>query len=162
MPKKKILSAWNKHVRAVKAKNPNLSFKRMIAKAKKTYNKGSKTVRKTTKTKQKKGKRTMAKKKRRSSRKFTLPLAPVAGLAAGLITPIQQAISGNYDNAFRSLVANYTGVENAGTSNAKFAPKYLVRGLLPLVAGLVVHKVVGGMLGINRILGRAKVPVLRI
>ncbi|GAI32548.1 unnamed protein product, partial [marine sediment metagenome] len=35
-------------------------------------------------------------------------------------------------------------------------------GLLPILLGMGVHKIVGSKLGVNRALGRAKVPFIRI
>lgn len=98
--------------------------------------------------------------RRRSRRRYsmTIPLAPVAGLAVGLSKPISYAISGNYEEAMKELAANYTGYYEG-----KWNPKHMVHGLAPLVVGLLVHKFVGGPpLNLNRVLGRARVPFIRI
>lgn len=104
--------------------------------------------------------------KKRRSRKFTLPLAPVLGLTAGLSEPAQWIATGNYKDAMDLATANYTGFEPYNTKlgwKGKFNPARLSMGLLPLVAGLLVHKFVGGApLNLNRTLGRANVPFLRI
>jgi len=39
---------------------------------------------------------------------------------------------------------------------------FMVNGTIPLVAGVLIHKFIGGSLGVNRALGRAHVPFLRI
>ena len=104
----------------------------------------------------------MARKKRgrRGSRQFTLPLAPIAGLIAGLARPAGFLMSGSYDRAFKALTQNYTGYDIA---SKKWDFNYLKEGLLPLVLGGLVHKYVGGApLNINRMLANAGVPVVRI
>jgi len=109
----------------------------------------------------------MAKKKRRYSRSLTIPLAPIAGLVAGLATPppgresvITNILQGDWKNAFTALAINYTGVD---PNTGKFDFNNLTRGLFPLVAGLLVHKFVGGSpLNLNRMLARHKIPLIRI
>ena len=102
-------------------------------------------------------------KKRRSARKFTLPIAPIAGLAAGLIGPAQYAMAGNYTFAVDQLAYNYTGIAGIAEGTPHFNPEGLTRGLLPLVIGGLVHKFVGGApLNLNRMLASAGVPVIRI
>jgi len=101
------------------------------------------------------------KKKRRYSRSLTIPLAPIAGLAAGMSTAIVDgALKGQWDLFFNELSRNYTGW-NPYTK--KWEPGYLKKGLLPLVIGLLVHKFVGGPpLNFNRTLARHKIPFIRI
>ena len=115
------------------------------------------------KSKKSKGGRKVAKKKRRRRLSFTIPLAPVAGLAAGLAEPIQYLIKGDTNNAINHLVYNYTGIPNAMQGGGNWDPNGLKKGLLPLVIGLLIHKLVGGPpLNLNRALGRARVPLIRI
>lgn len=91
---------------------------------------------------------------------MTIPLAPVLGLAAGLARPITLAMGGNIETAIQVATRNYTGYD---TVAKKFDIMQLANGVLPLVIGLLVHKFVGGApLNANRLLGRAKVPVIRI
>jgi len=112
--------------------------------------------------------RTVAKRKRRYSRSFGIPLAPIAGLAAGLVTPpkpgrdsvITNIMQGDWQNTFNALAMVYTGVDPA---TGKFDFASLKRGLVPLVAGLLIHKFIGGSpLNLNRMLARYKVPLIRI
>ena len=110
--------------------------------------------------KPRKVKRRMTKRKRRRSSGISIPLAPIAGLAAGLGEPIARVISGDYDGAIVLLGRHYTGFDS---KSGTFQPNYLKKGLLPLIAGLLVHKFVGGTpLNLNRVLARAKVPFIRI
>lgn len=102
----------------------------------------------------------MARRKRRRGRGgFTIPLAPVIGLAAGVAPAIEAGMSGNIDGAVNHLKYAYLGLD----ANNKFNIGYMAKGLLPLVLGLLVHKFVGGApLNANRMLARARVPLLRV
>lgn len=101
----------------------------------------------------------MARKRRRRKKSFTLPIAPIAGLAAGLREPISQLIAGNYERALDWLSWNYTGYD---IPTKTWKPERMMNGVLPLLIGGLVHKYIGGTLGINRALGRAGVPVIRL
>jgi len=102
----------------------------------------------------------MGRRKRgRRNYSMTIPLAPVIGLVAGLAKPAALAYHGDLEGAAYIALENYTGFDIAGG----FDIERLKRGLLPLVMGLLVHKFVGGPpLNLNRVLGRAKVPFIRI
>ncbi|MBA7528946.1 hypothetical protein ES705_21138 [subsurface metagenome] len=101
----------------------------------------------------------LTKKRRRGSRKFTIPIAPVIGLAAGLAGPIKDLMDGEVEFAVNKLKYSYLGLD---TEN-KFKPDALMSGLVPLVVGGLVHKFVGGPpLNLNRMLTAANVPVIRI
>lgn len=104
----------------------------------------------------------MAKKKKRSRRKFTVPISVVAGLGAGLLKPAQAIMAGDYPGALNWLAYSYAGIGGALTDNPHFAPEGLKFGVLPLVVGALVHKFVGGSLGVNRTLAAAGVPFIRI
>lgn len=98
-------------------------------------------------------------KKFHRSKSFTLPIAPIVGLAVGLGGPLNMAIAGNIDGAIEQLGLNYTGY----SMHAKnWDAMRMQNGLLPLVIGGLVHKFVGGKLGINKMLASAGVPIIRI
>lgn len=104
-------------------------------------------------------------KRRRRSSGMTIPLAVVAGIAPGVAMPIQRALEGNLMSSLDHLVNNYTGFTFAPSGlygEQRFDIARLKNGLLPLVMGVLVHKFVGGTLGVNRILARHKVPFIRI
>jgi len=109
--------------------------------------------------------RKKSKSKRRKS--TTIPIAVLLGASAGLINPIARAASGqaSWDWAVRDAVANYTGVVTGYDSSGNFVSYFsfdkLKQGLLPLFVGTGVH-ILASKLGVNRALGRAKVPFLRI
>ena len=91
---------------------------------------------------------------------MTIPIAPIAGLAAGLAEPARYLMTGDFDRAFAKLSKNYTGVD---PRTGRFNFMDLSHGLLPLVGGMLVHKFVGGPpLNVNRMLAAAKVPFIRI
>ena len=99
------------------------------------------------------------KKRRRGSRKFTLPIAPIAGLAAGLAHPVERLINGDIQGSMEVLKWNYLGL---GGDN-RFNVAGLMQGTMPLVLGLLIHKFIGGApLNANRMLASAGVPILRI
>lgn len=94
---------------------------------------------------------------------MTLPLAPLVGLAAGLSYPVDRALQGKWvgtDSFLDNLAYNYTGYI---PSEMRWDGMGLLRGVVPLVAGLMVHKFVGGKpLNFNGMLAKSKVPFLRI
>lgn len=112
----------------------------------------------------------MAKTKRRSRRSrayryvrrkasgFTLPVAVVAGMGAGMIEPVQLAMAGNWVSGLDRFIWNYTGYSYGAK---RFDANGLKNGLFPLIIGYAVHKG-ASMVGINRALGAARVPVIRI
>lgn len=96
---------------------------------------------------------------RRRSNRFTLPLAPIAGLAVGIMPAIEPLKQGNYDGAFRQLQYRYTPYDPWAK---KFSVNGMMTGALPLVLGVLVHRFIGGKLGVNRALAQAGVPLIRI
>lgn len=101
--------------------------------------------------------------KARKARKFTLPLAVVAGM----VSPIGRAyehykmagLTGQ-QGAIGAFSRSMTGI-NPYDQIPQFHASDLRYGLLPLFAGVAVHKV-AGMIGINRLIAQAGIPVVRI
>jgi len=94
---------------------------------------------------------------------MTIPIAPVAGLVAGLAAPpevsfIDHLQKGEIRPALGRLTANYTGY-NIDTGTWDY--NELKNGLLPLFVGMIVH-MAASRLGVNRMLGRARVPLIRV
>jgi len=90
---------------------------------------------------------------------FTLPLAVVGGFMPLGCHALQDFKEGGAIQVGKGVCQRTTGyVVDAGT----FHWPSLNQGLWPIVLGILVHKLVGGTLGVNRALARAKVPVLRI
>jgi len=97
--------------------------------------------------------------KRGGSRKMTLPLAVIAGFAV----PVTHSINaykggGGVSGAFNQLSMDMTGVSAIDNT---FQFTRLKSGLLPVVAGIMVHKA-AGYLGINRALAQCGIPLVRI
>ena len=112
------------------------------------------------KTKTRRETRMTRRKRRRGKRGFTIPLAPIAGLAAGLWGPAEAVMKGDLDTAVHHLLLTYTGYDNKASV---WRPEHLQRGLTPLIIGCLVHKFVGGSpLNLNRTLAAAGVPFIRI
>jgi len=114
-------------------------------------------------------KRKYSRKRSRRRGGMTIPLAPLAGLAAGLgsgsswsggASVISRLMEGNIADAAKIACYHYTGVD---PYTGQFSIDGLKTGVLPLVAGALVHKFVGGSpLNINRMLAAARVPFVRI
>lgn len=91
---------------------------------------------------------------------MTIPIAPILGFvgAPAIRGAIDSILKGDFDQAILNA-RHLIGITYEGS----FDPKYLFDNLTPIVAGLLIHKFVGGPpLNFNRMLGRAKVPFLRI
>jgi len=109
----------------------------------------------------------MARRKRRRRSAKTIPIAAVGGALAGLaippatsgggMSPINAAMAGDFNWVMEGLVENYTGMNiYTGQWNLINA-----RGLFAAIAGIVGHKA-ASMLGVNRTLARAGIPLIRI
>lgn len=90
---------------------------------------------------------------------MTIPVAPLAGFLGAPATRgiIENLMKGDINGAMR-YVGNYAGVWGDGS----FHWDTLVNNVLPIAAGVGVHKIVGGKLGFNKALGQAGVPIIRL
>lgn len=105
----------------------------------------------------------MAKHKKHHGRGgFKLPLAVVGGfmpLVGGTLRTWQNAGWSGDGGAGVFLTAYGTGWDPV---HGKFSFSNLSKGLGPVVLGILVHKIVGGTLGVNRLLGKMGIPIIRI
>lgn len=103
----------------------------------------------------------MAKKRRhhRSGGGFTLPIAVLAGFMPMTSYTLRAYGNGGFNAAGDAIIESLTGYSPAVR---QFHPDKLVMGTGSIVAGLLVHRIVGGKLGVNRALASAGVPLLRI
>lgn len=142
-------------------KNPLWRWRKkkgLLGKGKKAYK--SKTVKRVTRLYH------GGKMKRKGSRRsFTLPIAPIAGLLGAVVgarpgwNSVAGAVQkGDWNDAGNVMVNYFTGYN---PKSGKWEWESLKVGLIPIVAGFAVH-FVASKLGINRMLGRARVPVIRI
>jgi len=96
---------------------------------------------------------------RRGSRKFTIPIAPIAGILAA--PAVSAAIKAGLNQDWDGVL--YECKKFVGFSNDKFDAFALMSNVGPIVAGLLIHKFVGGApLNLNRQLAAAGVPIIRI
>jgi hypothetical protein len=77
----------------------------------------------------------------------------------GMIPAVKSLAEGNAEGAASGLIYRYTGWR---TWDNKWSATGLKSGLMPLVIGGIVHKYVGGKLGVNRALSQAGIPIIRI
>lgn len=95
---------------------------------------------------------------------FTLPLAVVAGFGPVAVRTWQYGNYygwlGNENSGLAEFSRDMIGI-NPYSTPVKFEGWRLQYGLLPVAIGLGIHKV-ASMLGINRMIARAGIPVVRI
>jgi hypothetical protein len=92
------------------------------------------------------------------AKKMTLPLAVIAGLLPGVAVTATAVKNSGWMMGTRVLGLSYTGFDyQTGT----FSLNSMKSGLLPLFIGTLVHKA-AGMLGINRAIAGAGIPIIRI
>ena len=97
-------------------------------------------------------------KKHNGKKQFTLPLAIVAGVAPLAYDIGVQIKNGDLKQAGMVAAHNVVGY-NGWTGGWDTAG--LKTGLIPILAGALVHKIAGAM-GINSAIARAGIPILRI
>jgi len=127
----------------------------------KNISKSSKSTKSKT-TKKKTGSKKMTKR-----RNFTIPAALVSGTALGFVikpasnwdSPYEAARKGNWDVAIKNYACNMIGYR--ADTGAIFDTKVGMKGLWALIGGFVIHKV-ATVIGLNRALGRARIPYLRV
>lgn len=103
--------------------------------------------------------------RRSSKRSFTLPLAAIAGFVPVLNGTVQKSREHGFtghDGGLSFATRSLTGYNyDEGVGPVGFYWSHLRSGAVPILAGLLVHKA-ASMLGINRALGRARVPFIRL
>ncbi len=92
------------------------------------------------------------------AKSMTIPLAVIAGFVPMGMNVWTSYKEGGLDKASQSLVAQTTGYSRY---DGKFHLDYLVAGMGPVLGGILVHKL-ANKLGVNRAIGRAGVPFLRL
>jgi hypothetical protein len=70
-----------------------------------------------------------------------------------------KAASGDWNGAIDAFKTQYLGMPS-GSSTPDVGT--LIAGYAPPVVGVAAHKIVGGWLGVNRVLARAKIPLVRL
>lgn len=95
---------------------------------------------------------------RRKSAPMTLPLAALAGFAPLVSRTVTGFQSGGLPTATHEVVAGLTGYQ---MDDGQWNVNNMRYGTFPILLGLLVHKL-ATRLGVNRALGRARVPFLRV
>ena len=93
-----------------------------------------------------------------SARRIKVPVLTLAAIYGGFHLPIQRARGGDWKGASEALMWAYTGW-NASTQ--KFEMRGLARGVIPLVAVLLINKS-GILKPINQQLGKIRMNPLRL
>lgn len=96
--------------------------------------------------------------KRRRNNGVKLPIAVVAGFIPGVARTLTSFQTGGWQGATQTMGQVYLGYD---WLLGKWNPSTMWYGTAPLVLGLIVHKM-ASMLGINRALGQARIPFIRI
>lgn len=97
---------------------------------------------------------------RRRAAKMTIPIAVVAGIgvpAGRLFNDWQKYHDVNIIT--REIGQFMTGFD---WTTGQWSWQPMKYGALPIAVGMFVHKFVGGKLGVNAALSRAKIPLLRL
>lgn len=105
--------------------------------------------------------RNAPRKKRRYHRpKLTIPLAVVAGFASPVMRIVQHTQSGGATGGVQEMSRIMIGVDPFANPPT-FQPFLLRYGAFPVAIGMVIH-FIAGKLGVNRMLARSGVPLLRV
>jgi len=98
-----------------------------------------------------------SKKRRRNGTRFSIPVAIVAGMAGPGIKLWEARGSGS--GLAREAGRIFTGFD---FWTGSFVPGAMRYGTLPILAGFLVHWVLGSKLGLNRAIARSGLPLIRI
>ena len=90
---------------------------------------------------------------------LTIPVAMIAGFAPLVSITYTGYKAGGLNGAVSNAV---TSVLPYDPINKKITFANLGYGLFPMIAGMMVHKIVGGTLGVNRWLASSGIPWVRV
>lgn len=93
------------------------------------------------------------------SQAMTLPLAAMIGFTPLLTYMYLDYKQGGVQLAASGACARLTGYNPA---DGQWHASTMMQGTIPIALGILVHKYVGGKLGVNRALRSAGVPLLRL
>ena len=107
-----------------------------------------------------------AKKKHRKSRTPSVSLAVVGGFAPGVgklwyhfRNPSLHGAGNGFEAAGIEASRIYAGYD---PRDGSFNMAWMGLGTFPILIGALVHKFVGGRLGVNRMLGASGIPFIRL
>lgn len=96
----------------------------------------------------------------RRSRKFTIPIAVVAGLVPTVMEG--KRLMDAYGTISGFPIGVVSGLTGYNIREANWNWTRLKAGLFPMIGGMLVHNILGNRLGINRALSAAGIPVIRL
>lgn len=99
-----------------------------------------------------------AKTKRRRSGGMKIPLLLVAGLSVGVGNTLSDIQTYGLANGTKLMSRHWLGYDHV---SGRFIPSLMKGGTYPLIVGAVLSKIASA-LGINKMLGRAKIPFIRL
>lgn len=100
----------------------------------------------------------MAKTSRRRNGGIRIPVA----VALGFVPLVSRGIALYQAQGFQGLQHLPSSLVPYDMVNRRVSFANLGTGLYPIIAGLLVHKFIGGGLGVNRALAAARIPWLRV
>lgn len=103
----------------------------------------------------------MAKKSKPKKRSngFTVPLAIAAGFAPFFASSYRLYEQGGIGNVLENAPKRFIPYN---TETGKFDAGKLQFGLYPVIVGALIHKFIGTGLGVNRVLARTGIPIIRL
>lgn len=93
------------------------------------------------------------------SKRMTVPIAVALGFSPLLGNAYNQVKSYGWSNGLRNSVTTLVPYD-FNTQKVDFTK--LGGGLYPIIAGLLIHKLVGSWFGVNRALARSGIPFIRL
>jgi hypothetical protein len=112
-----------------------------------------------TKKKSRSRRRSFSSRIRRRAHGLKIPLAVALGFTPLVAEGINNVRAAGWSDGLRDTMSALIPYDFA---IRKVTTSRLGHGLYPILAGFAVHKIVGGMLGVNRVLGRMGIPFVRI
>lgn len=102
-------------------------------------------------------------KRHHRKKKFTLPLGVVAGFTPEIMR-IWRTTNGlkSPGNALRCIAEDFAGVGLWSPGHVYISPAKAFEGWLPVLLGIAAHAIVGQRLGVNRMIARMGIPIVRI
>lgn len=94
--------------------------------------------------------------KRRNN--MTFPVAVIAGFIPGITRSLVHLQAGGFTGLANEMSRIYLGYD---MPTGKWQPYLMWYGFAPIVLGLIVHRV-ASMIGVNRALARARIPLFRV
>lgn len=93
---------------------------------------------------------------------FTIPLLPIAGFIPTAIGAYSSVKYGWEGGLGEYLTRAFTGYSPYNKDGHRWHPESVAHTWLPIIIGILGHKLIGGKLGVNRALANAGIPIIRL